>query len=67
METLEKKEVSLKIEDPEEVKVSREWDGSGKKEDSVETGGPEKEEYSEEMKAIEATEEMIDGSLVAWN
>ncbi len=65
VETLEKKEVSLKIEDPEEVKVSREWDGSGKKEDSVETGGPEKEEYSEEMKAIEATEEMIDGSLVA--
>lgn len=65
VETLGKEEVSLKIEDPEEVQISRECDGSGKKEDSVETGGPEKEECSEEMKAMEATEEMMDVSLVA--
>ncbi|XP_058642346.1 gap junction protein alpha 8 paralog a [Onychostoma macrolepis] len=65
VETLGKEEVSLKIEDPEEVQVSRECDGSGKKEDSVETGGPEEEECSEEMKAMEATGEMMDVSLVA--
>uniref|UniRef100_A0A8C1UYL5 Gap junction protein n=1 Tax=Cyprinus carpio TaxID=7962 RepID=A0A8C1UYL5_CYPCA len=64
VETLGKEEVSLKIKDPEEVQVSRECDRSGKKEDSVETGGPEKEECSEEMKAMEATEEMMDVSLV---
>ncbi|XP_052420500.1 gap junction protein alpha 8 paralog a [Carassius gibelio] len=55
----EQVEISLKIEDPEEVQVSRECDGSGKKEDSVETGGLEEEEYSGEMKA---TEEMLDVS-----
>ncbi|XP_016147808.1 gap junction alpha-8 protein-like [Sinocyclocheilus grahami] len=59
------KEVSLEIEDPEEVQVSGEWDGSGKEEDSVETGGLEKEECSEESKALEAIEEMMDVPLVA--
>uniref|UniRef100_A0A671PHH7 Gap junction protein n=1 Tax=Sinocyclocheilus anshuiensis TaxID=1608454 RepID=A0A671PHH7_9TELE len=61
----DEEEVSLEIEDPEEVQVSGEWDGSGKEEDSVETGGLEKEECSEESKALEAIEEMMDVPLVA--
>ncbi|XP_043104144.1 gap junction protein alpha 8 paralog a [Puntigrus tetrazona] len=62
VETLEKEEVSLSIEDPVEVQVSRECDVSGKK-DSVEIVDPEKEECSEEIKAVEATQEMTDVSL----
>ncbi|KAL1267768.1 hypothetical protein QQF64_033131 [Cirrhinus molitorella] len=62
VETLGKEEVSL---DPEEVQVSRECDESGNKEDSVETGDPEKEECSEESKAIEDTEGIMDVPLVA--
>ncbi|KAL0184460.1 hypothetical protein M9458_020156 [Cirrhinus mrigala] len=65
VETLGKEEVSLEIGGPEEVQVSREWDGSGKEVDSVETGGPKKEECSEEMKATDATEEIMDVPLVA--
>ncbi|KTG38220.1 hypothetical protein cypCar_00028109 [Cyprinus carpio] len=56
---------TLGKEDPEEVQVSGEWDGSEKEEDFVETGGPEKEECSEESKALEAIEEMMHVPLVA--
>ncbi|XP_073701647.1 gap junction protein alpha 8 paralog a [Garra rufa] len=65
VETLGKEEVSLEIEDPEEVQVSRECDESGNKEDFVETRGPEKVECSELSKAMEATEEIMDVPLVA--
>ncbi|XP_056116642.1 gap junction protein alpha 8 paralog a [Rhinichthys klamathensis goyatoka] len=62
VKTLGKDGVSLEIEDPEELKGSREWDE--KEEDSVETGGPEKE-CSEKSKALEAIEEVMDVPLVA--
>lgn len=64
LKTLEKKEVSLGIEDPEEVKGS-ELEESRQEDESVKTGDLEKEEYSEESKALEALEEMIDAPLVA--
>lgn len=64
LKTLGKEEVSLGIEDPEEVKGS-ELEESRKEDESVETGGFEKEEYSEESKVLEAIEEMIDAPLVA--
>ncbi|XP_048049752.1 gap junction protein alpha 8 paralog a [Megalobrama amblycephala] len=62
VETLGKEEVLLEIEDPENMKGSREWDK--KKEDSVEIGGPEKE-CSEESKALKAKEEVMDVPFVA--
>lgn len=62
VETLGKEEVLLEIEDPENMKGSREWDE--KKEDSVEIGGPEKE-CSEESKALKAKEEVKDVPFVA--
>ncbi|XP_067301146.1 gap junction protein alpha 8 paralog a [Pseudorasbora parva] len=64
METFREEEASLDMKDLEEVKVSRECDGSRKKEDSVETS-VEKEECSKESKALEAIEEMIDVPLIA--
>ncbi|KAG1959722.1 gap junction alpha-3 protein [Pimephales promelas] len=62
VKTLGKDGVSLEIEDPEELKGSREWDE--KEEESVGTGGPEKE-CSEKSKALEAIEEVMDVPLVA--
>ncbi|XP_056321413.1 gap junction protein alpha 8 paralog a [Danio aesculapii] len=64
LKTLGKEEVSLGIEDPEDVKGS-ELVELRQEDESVETENLEKEECSEESKALEALEEMIDAPVVA--
>ncbi|XP_051998706.1 gap junction alpha-8 protein-like [Xyrauchen texanus] len=65
VETFGKEGVSLEMEDPEEDKGSRGWDGSRKEEDFVETLGSRKEEIFQESQSLEVIEEMMDASFIA--